>query len=79
MLLGFVCTIIGVTIVQERRTDTALEALRDLSSPRAQVIRDSAAQRIPGREVVRGDPLVLTEGDRVAADALIAGAPVSDG
>ncbi|MCP5281899.1 MAG: cation-translocating P-type ATPase [Rhodoferax sp.] len=69
VLLGFVCIIIGVTIVQERRTDNALEALRDLSSPRAQVIRDGVPQRIPGRDVVRGDLLVLTEGDRVAADA----------
>ncbi|MBP9928807.1 MAG: cation-translocating P-type ATPase [Rhodoferax sp.] len=71
VLLGFVCIIIGVTIVQERRTDNALEALHDLSSPRAQVIRDGAARRIPGREVVRADLLVLTEGDRVAADALV--------
>ena len=75
VLLGFVCIIIGVTIVQERRTDNALEALRDLSSPRAQVIRDGVAQRIAGREVVRGDVLVLTEGDRVAADARAARGP----
>ncbi|HET7785742.1 MAG TPA: cation-translocating P-type ATPase [Myxococcales bacterium] len=71
MLLGFVCIIMGITIFQERRTEHALTALRDLSSPRALVIRDGAPQRIAGREVARGDLLVLSEGDRVPADALL--------
>ena len=39
ILLGFVAIIITVTVLQERRTEAALEALRDLSSPRAHVIR----------------------------------------
>ena len=63
--------ILGITIFQERKTERALEALRDLSSPRALVIRDGVEQRIAGREVVRGDILLLTEGDRVPADATI--------
>ncbi len=71
MLLGFVLVIMGITIIQERRTERALEALRDLSSPRALVIRDGTPRRIPGREVVRGDILLLSEGDRVPADALL--------
>ncbi|MDR3392533.1 MAG: cation-translocating P-type ATPase [Sulfuriferula sp.] len=71
ILLGFVCVIMGVTILQERRTEQALAALRDLSSPRALVIRDGKPLRIAGREVVRDDVLVLSEGDRVAADASI--------
>ncbi|MFH1438061.1 MAG: cation-translocating P-type ATPase [Pseudomonadota bacterium] len=45
--------------------------LRDLSSPRALVVRGGATRRIPGREVVRGDVLVLAEGDRVPADAIL--------
>ena len=40
MLMGFVFVVMGITIVQERRTERALEALKDLSSPRALVIRD---------------------------------------
>jgi Ca2+-transporting ATPase len=48
-----------------------LEALKDLSSPRALVIRDGERRRIPGRELVRGDLIVLTEGDRVPADAIL--------
>ncbi|MEP6587913.1 MAG: HAD-IC family P-type ATPase, partial [Polaromonas sp.] len=68
-LLGFVFVVIGITLAQERKTQRALESLRDLSAPRALVIRDGQAQRIPGAEVVRGDLLVLREGDRIAADA----------
>jgi len=71
MLLGFVFVIIGITLYQERKTERALEALRDLSSPRALVIRDGQQRRIPGREVVREDILVIAEGDRVPADAVI--------
>ncbi len=71
MLLGFVFVVMGITIVQERRTERALEALRDLSSPRALVIRDGQQQRIAGREVVRGDIIILVEGDRVPADAIL--------
>jgi Ca2+-transporting ATPase len=71
MLLGFVFVVMGITVVQERRTERALEALRDLSSPRALVIRGGAHQRIAGREVVRGDILILSEGDRVPADAVL--------
>jgi magnesium-transporting ATPase (P-type) len=63
--------IFGITIFQERKTERALEALRDLSSPRALMIRDGEQQRIVGREVVRGDILILTEGDRVPADAVL--------
>ncbi|GLH82359.1 ATPase [Bradyrhizobium sp. SSBR45G] len=72
ILLGvFASASIVITIVQEARTERVLESLRDLSSPRALVIRDSEQMRIAGREVVRGDLIVLTEGDRVAADAVL--------
>jgi Ca2+-transporting ATPase len=71
MLLGFVFVIIGITLYQERKTERALEALRDLSSPRAMVIRDGVSKRIAGREVVRGDFIVVSEGDRVPADGTV--------
>lgn len=71
MLLGFVFVVMTITIVQERRTERALDALRDLSSPRALVVRGGAHRRIAGREVVRGDLIVLAEGDRVPADAIL--------
>src|SRR5450756_655745 len=59
MLMGFVAVIIGITFYQEQKTERALDALRDLSSQRALVIRDGTQQRIAGREVVRGDIIVL--------------------
>lgn len=71
LLLLFVFVIIGITVYQERKSERALEALRSLSSPRALVIRDGTPRRIPGRDVVVGDLLVVSEGDRVAADALL--------
>lgn len=71
ILLGFVIIIMVITILQERRTENALEALRDLSSPRALVIRDGVPTRIAGREVVREDLLFLVEGDRVPADGVV--------
>ena len=71
ILLGFVFFITGISLYQEGKTEHALEALRDLSSPRALVIRDGERKRIAGREVVRGDVLVLAEGDRVPADAIV--------
>ncbi len=69
MLLCFVFFVMGLTLYEERKTENALDALRDLSCPRAQVVRDGAERRIAGREVVRGDLLVVSEGDRIPADA----------
>jgi P-type Ca2+ transporter type 2C len=71
MLMSFVVLVIGITVYQEQKTERALEALRNLSSPRALVIRDGEQKRIPGREVVCGDMLILAEGDRVPADGIL--------
>ncbi len=71
VLLFFVFVIIGITFYQERKTEHALDSLRDLSSPRARVIRDGEVKRIAGREIVRGDLLAVDEGDRVPADAVL--------
>lgn len=71
VLLAFACLSVGITVVQEARTERVLEALRDLTSPRALVIRGGERLRIAGREVARGDLIVLAEGDRVPADAVL--------
>ncbi|HYW88126.1 MAG TPA: cation-transporting P-type ATPase, partial [Chloroflexota bacterium] len=55
LLLGSIGLIVSIELYQERKTERALETLRDLSSPRALVIRDGERRRIPGRDVVRGD------------------------
>lgn len=71
VLIVSILVIVGITLFQERKTERALEALRDLSSPRALVIRDGVERRIAGREVVRGDWVILTEGDRVPSDGVL--------
>ncbi|MEB2311152.1 MAG: cation-translocating P-type ATPase [Sorangiineae bacterium] len=70
-LLGFVGVVMGITIVEERKTERAVGALRDLSSPRALVCRDGQLRRVAGRDVARGDVVLLTEGDRVPADGAL--------
>jgi Ca2+-transporting ATPase len=69
VLAASLVLVVAITIVQERKAERALESLRDLSSPRALVMRDGEKKRIPGAEVVKGDVLILSEGDRIAADA----------
>jgi Ca2+-transporting ATPase len=71
MLLGFVLLILVLTLVQERKTERALDALRDLASPRALVVREGRRERVAGRDLVRDDLIVLCEGDRVPADAVV--------
>jgi P-type Ca2+ transporter type 2C len=71
ILLASVLAVMAITIYQERRTESALEALRDLSSPRALVVRDGEPRRISGREVVPGDLMLLQEGDRIPADGIL--------
>jgi Ca2+-transporting ATPase len=74
VLAASIVVVLAITVVQERKAERALEALRDLSSPRALVVRDGAVRRIAGAEVVRGDLLLLAEGDRVPADARLVAA-----
>ncbi|MEN9617031.1 MAG: hypothetical protein RL022_2453, partial [Chloroflexota bacterium] len=69
LLLVSVVVVISITVIQERRTHRALNALRDLASPTSVVIRDGTQGRIPSATLVQGDILLLSEGDRVPADA----------
>jgi Ca2+-transporting ATPase len=71
ILAASIVVVVGITVLQERRTERALSRLRDLSSPRALVIRDGKEQRIAGRDVVAGDLVLLREGDRVPADGVV--------
>jgi Ca2+-transporting ATPase len=71
VLFASIGVVIGISLYQNHKTERALDALKDLASPRALVIRDGGQRRIPGREVVRDDVVILAEGDRVPADALL--------
>lgn len=71
LLLFGIFFVLGITFYQEHKTERTLESLKRLSSPRALVIRNGRQIRIPGREVVHGDILILREGDRVTADGVV--------
>lgn len=71
VLTLFATLSVTIGIVQESRSEKVLESLRSLASPRARVIRDGAEQRIAGRELVPGDIMIISEGDRVPADAVL--------
>lgn len=59
-------TIIG--IVQERKAQSSLAALRDMSAPMAHVVRNGKEKLIPAKELVVGDIVNLHDGDMVPAD-----------
>jgi len=70
LLIGVIVLLNGVLgFIQEYRAERSLEALRTLSAPRAHVVRGGQPTSVPSRDVVPGDLLILTAGDKVAADA----------
>ncbi|MDD5251751.1 MAG: cation-translocating P-type ATPase [Patescibacteria group bacterium] len=71
LLLCSVFIIAGINTYQQNKTENTLEALRQIASPRALVIRGGVEHRIAGREVVRGDIVIIGEGDRVPADGAV--------
>ena len=71
VLAGFAALSIFLVVIQERRSEKALDALRALGAPRARVIRDGAETHIPARQIVPGDMLLVSEGERIAADAIV--------
>ena len=69
LLLASFVGIVAIEFYQESKTEKSLQALKNLSSPISDVIRDGRKITIPGREVVVGDIMLLCEGSRVPADA----------
>jgi len=67
LLIVVFCAVLG--FVQEFRAERALDALTRMLAPTINVLRGGVEQRIPSRELVPGDVLVLEAGDRIAADA----------
>ncbi|WP_020175010.1 cation-translocating P-type ATPase [Methyloferula stellata] len=71
ILLAFAVLNVVLVVVQESRTEKALAALKDLSAPRALVLRDGRRQRVSAHDLVIGDIVIVSEGDRVPADAAL--------
>jgi len=70
-LLAGALAAVGLVILQELRSERALQALADLAQPTARVIRDGLDRRIPARELVPGDLMLVGEGDRLSADGVL--------
>jgi len=71
VLMGGILIVIGITLYQERKTERTLDRLKDLANPKAIVIRDGKQQKIASKEVVVDDLIIIKEGDRIAADAVL--------
>jgi P-type Ca2+ transporter type 2C len=70
-LLGGAAVSVGLVVFQDARSERALAALRQLAEPFAQVMRAGVQHRIPARELVPGDIVLLTEGERIPADGVL--------
>lgn len=64
---------IGLVVAQEARSENALSALRSLSQPMARVLRDGDTVKLPAREIVPGDILIVGEGERIVCDGELVG------
>jgi Ca2+-transporting ATPase len=69
LFIVFLNAIIG--FVQKYKAEKAIEALKKLVAPTARVIRDNKEIEISAKELVPGDIIILTEGDRITADARV--------
>ncbi|MEO6380166.1 MAG: cation-translocating P-type ATPase [Caulobacteraceae bacterium] len=65
------CLTIGLVVFQEARSERALAALRQLAEPFARVVRGGIERRIPARDLAPGDLLLVGEGERLPADAVL--------
>ncbi|MBM7710823.1 cation-translocating P-type ATPase [Enterococcus xiangfangensis] len=57
-----------VSVIQTKKAEGSLDALKKLSAPDANVLRSGQAQTIPAKEIVPGDIIILEAGDYVPAD-----------
>jgi P-type Ca2+ transporter type 2C len=71
LLSTFAVLTVGMVIIQERRSEQAIVALKALGTPYALVVRSGITQRIDSTEIVPGDLLIVEEGERVAADGIL--------
>lgn len=71
IIASSIVLIVAISIYQNRRTEKALKALKKLATPLVTVVRDGQMSRIPGRNLVPGDVVVIREGDRIPADATL--------
>ena len=69
VILAIVILNAAIGVFQEQRAERALEALKKMSSPTANVLRSGKLKKLPSSQIVRGDIIFLESGDMVPADA----------
>ncbi|MDX2134980.1 MAG: cation-translocating P-type ATPase [Saprospiraceae bacterium] len=70
-MAGAILFVVLIDVVQDYRSERALQTLRRLSQPRVTVIRDGRRQEVPAEEIVVNDLIAFAEGERIAADAQV--------
>ncbi|MEG0238112.1 MAG: cation-translocating P-type ATPase [Clostridium sp.] len=68
IMLVFVVGVISIEVIQEWKTDKTLKALKNLSAPHIEVIRDFEKLVINSEDLVPGDLMIVTEGVKIPAD-----------
>ena len=71
LLVGGAILSIGLVVMQETRNERAIAALRALAAPTARVLRAEGERRIPVRDIAPRDFILIGEGERVPADAVV--------
>jgi Ca2+-transporting ATPase len=71
LMVASICFVVAIEIIQEYRSERALEALRLFAQPKVRVLRNGAETSIDTEDLVVDDILIFAEGDRLAADGLV--------
>ena len=71
IMMGFVIVVIGIDLLQDIRTGNALKKLKELTAPKIRVIREGEENLIDSSELVIGDLLLLSEGEKIPADGYL--------
>lgn len=71
IMLVFVGFVASITFIQEWKTEKTMNALKDLTSPKVNTLRNGKNILIKSTELVPGDVVFLSEGERIPADCIV--------
>lgn len=70
-ILFVILLVVGLGFFQEYRAEKAMQALKEMITPFSVVVRDEKEIKIPSREIVPGDIIILRSGEKIPADCLV--------
>lgn len=71
IMLIAIFIVTGISIYQETKSENAIKSLKKLTQPLAHAVRNGKRTEIPYEDIVRGDIMIIEEGQRISADAII--------